>query len=182
MGLRIRAGDGSGTATLLDVQNSDGATTHFAVRKDYLVQNNLPMFPCRAWVTFNTLRNTNGAIDTSTTNRQIFGSGNVTSVSRGLSAANGAANLRFRVTFTEPMPNANYAVIGTATQYLNSNSTGSLVCLHTTANGTAGSGQGPGEGAPSNKTASSFDIIIVATATATTSGYDNHYVSLVVFG
>ena len=37
MGLRIRAGDGSGTATLLDVQSSDGATTHFAVRKDGVV-------------------------------------------------------------------------------------------------------------------------------------------------
>lgn len=34
MGLRIKAGDGSGTATLLDVQDSAGTTTHFAVRKN----------------------------------------------------------------------------------------------------------------------------------------------------
>lgn len=34
MGLRIRAGDGSGSATLLDVLSTDESTTHFAVRKD----------------------------------------------------------------------------------------------------------------------------------------------------
>jgi hypothetical protein len=39
MGLRIKAGDGSGNATLLDVQNSTGTTTHFAVRKDGMTLN-----------------------------------------------------------------------------------------------------------------------------------------------
>lgn len=34
MGLRIRAGDGSGTATLFDVQDSTSTTTHFVVKKN----------------------------------------------------------------------------------------------------------------------------------------------------
>jgi hypothetical protein len=39
LGLRIRAGDGTGSATLLDIQDSLGAVTHFAVRKDGMTLN-----------------------------------------------------------------------------------------------------------------------------------------------
>lgn len=39
LGLRIRAGDGTGSATLLDIQDSPGTVTHFAVRKDGMTLN-----------------------------------------------------------------------------------------------------------------------------------------------
>ena len=74
------------------------------------------------------------------------------------------------------MPNANYAVTGMATQYVNGNSTGCLLLLHTDASGN------PGEGAPSNKTTTSFDVILANSNIQTSVGYDNHYVSVVVFG
>lgn len=138
---------------------------------------NAPIYGARAWVTFNTARNVSGTLDTTSTNRQIFGSGNVASVQRVGEGdlSSGTANLRFRVTFTTPMPNANYAVTGMATQYQNTNPTGAFLLLHTTSNT-------PGEGAPSNKTTTSFDVILASSSAATTAGFDNHYVSVVVFG
>jgi len=179
MGLRIRAGDGSGTSTLLDVQSSDGAITHFAVRKDHLVQNNLPMFAVRAWVTFNGFRNTAGTIDATASNREILAGGNIASVQRMVAGGGGGvgtANLRYRVTFTTAMPDANYAVIGIPTKYSNTNGTGNGLCFHTT------SATSSGENVPSNKSATSFDIMLANTAAPNNSlGYDNACVCLVVF-
>jgi len=134
-----------------------------------------PLYGARAWVTFNTAKNTSGVASTTATDRLIFGSGNVASVQRVLAQGNDTANLRFRVTFTVPMPNENYAVTGMATQYVNGNSTACNLLLHTTATTV-------GTGAPSNKTTTSFDIILANFVTANANGFDNHYVNIVVFG
>lgn len=164
-------------ATSLDVVGTIKSDTALTLGTSTLSapSGTAPMFAARAWVTFNTLKNTSGTVDTTATNRQIFGSGNVASVQRVISGGNGTGNLRYRVTFTTAMPDANYAVTGMATQYVNGNSTGCLILLHTNATTV-------GDGAPSNKTTSSFDIILANSASATTAGYDNHYVSVVVFG
>jgi len=137
-----------------------------------------PVFGARAWVTFNTLQNSNNADDTTPTNRRIYGSGNVSSVRRMVSGPNGTANLRFKITFTTAMPNANYAVTGMATQYQNTNSTGNILVLHTSTN------DAPGTNVPTHKTVDSFDIILANSSNpaANNAGYDNNYVSVVVFG
>ena len=63
----------------------------------------LPVFQCRAWVNFDGTRDTTGALSTANTNRFIRASGNVASVLR-----NGTGD--YTITFTTPMPDANYAV------------------------------------------------------------------------
>ena len=133
-----------------------------------------PAYVARAWVTFNTVKNTSGAVDNTATNRLIFGSGNVASVQRMVSGVNPAPNQRFRITFTIPMPNANYAVLGTGTKYTYSNGVASIVALHTDSDNLYDG--------PSNKTTTSVDVCLVNGQAATTNNYDNQYVSILVFG
>jgi hypothetical protein len=66
-----------------------------------------PSYACRAWVNFDGTRDTTGAVSTANTNRLIRSSGNVTSVLR-----NAAGD--YTVTFTTPMSDANYSVVGTS--------------------------------------------------------------------
>jgi hypothetical protein len=65
-----------------------------------------PAYACRAWVNFDGTRDSSGAVSTANTNRFIRASGNVTSVLR-----NAAGN--YTITFTTPMSDGDYAVIGT---------------------------------------------------------------------
>ena len=66
-----------------------------------------PIFGARAWVNFDASRDASGASNTSNTNRFIGASGNVSSV---LKTGIG----KFTVTMTTALPDANYAVVGTA--------------------------------------------------------------------
>lgn len=62
-----------------------------------------PVFGCRAWVNFDGLRDSTGALSTANTARLIRASGNVTSVVR-----NGTGD--FTVNFATSLPDGNYAV------------------------------------------------------------------------
>jgi hypothetical protein len=63
-----------------------------------------PIYGCRAWVNFDATRDSSGATNALNTNRFIRSSGNVTSVKKDSTG-------RYRVTFTTPMLDANYAAI-----------------------------------------------------------------------
>lgn len=69
----------------------------------------LAAFQCRAWVNFDASRDSSGATNSSNTNRFIRASGNVTSVLK-----NGTGD--YTITFTNAMPDANYAVQGTVAE------------------------------------------------------------------
>ena len=64
-----------------------------------------PIYACRAWVHFDGTKDTSGSASTANTNRLINGSGNVASVLR-----NGTG--KYTITFTTPMPDVNYSIIG----------------------------------------------------------------------
>jgi hypothetical protein len=66
-----------------------------------------PLYGVRAWVNFDTTRNSAGGSDTADTNRFIRQSGNVSTVEK---TATGV----FRITFTTSLVDANYAVVGFA--------------------------------------------------------------------
>jgi hypothetical protein len=66
-----------------------------------------PVYGCRAWVNFDTTRDSSGASNTNNTNRFIRAGGNVTSVLK-----NGAGD--YTITFTTAMPDTNYAAVGSA--------------------------------------------------------------------
>ena len=66
-----------------------------------------PSFGVRAWVNVDGTRNESGVVDTANTNRFIRGSGNVASFLRNTAGI-------YTLTFTTPMLNANYAVIGSS--------------------------------------------------------------------
>jgi hypothetical protein len=67
-----------------------------------------PAYACRAWVNFDGTRDSSGAVSTANTNRFIRSSGNVTSVLR-----NSVGD--YTITFTTPMSDANYSIIGMTT-------------------------------------------------------------------
>ena len=73
-----------------------------AAKLDGAQTGSAPIYGCRAWVNFDGTKDTTGAASTANTNRLIRGSGNVSSVLR-----NGAGD--YTITFTTPMPDANYA-------------------------------------------------------------------------
>ena len=83
------------------IGNADTATKFAATT------GTAPVFGVRAWVNFDSLRDTTGALSTANTNRLIRGSGNVSSVLRNSSGD-------YTITFTLPMPSANYTMNGTA--------------------------------------------------------------------
>lgn len=64
-----------------------------------------PIFGVRAWVRFDGKKNSSGGSDILNTNRLILGSGNVSSVLKN-------ATGDYTVTFTTPMPSANYVAAG----------------------------------------------------------------------
>jgi hypothetical protein len=64
-----------------------------------------PIFGVRAWVNFDLTRNASGGSDTANTNRFIYASGNVTSVTK-------LATGSFQVNFTTALPDADYAYSG----------------------------------------------------------------------
>jgi len=64
-----------------------------------------PIFGVRAWVRFNGNKNSSGVTDASNTDRQILGSGNVTSVTK-VSAG------RYTIDFDVDLPSANYTMTG----------------------------------------------------------------------
>lgn len=64
-----------------------------------------PYYFCRAWVNFDGTRDTTNAVSTANTNRLLKGFGNVSSVLRNAVGV-------YTITFTTPMSDANYAVIG----------------------------------------------------------------------
>lgn len=64
-----------------------------------------PVFGARAWVNFDGTRDSSGAVSTANTNRLIRGSGNVSAVLR-----NGTGD--YSLFFTDPMPDANYCIVG----------------------------------------------------------------------
>ena len=70
-----------------------------------------PVYGARAWVSFNGRNNTSDVLDLSNTDRFIYGnglgSGNVSNVLRT------GAGL-YTVNFSTPMPDVNYAMVGTA--------------------------------------------------------------------
>jgi len=76
-----------------------------AAKLDGAQTGTAPIYGARAWVRFNGNNNTSGTPDASNTNRQVLGSGNVTSVLK-----NGTGD--YTVTFTTALPSANYVGIG----------------------------------------------------------------------
>jgi hypothetical protein len=93
-------GDASITAAKINGVAKDGSGADLSV-------GTAPVFGCRAWVNFDTTRDSSGASNTSNTNRFIRAGGNVTSVLK-----NGAGD--YTITFTTAMPDANYTVVGSA--------------------------------------------------------------------
>jgi hypothetical protein len=63
-----------------------------------------PLFMARAFVSFDSTRNSSGGTDSLNTARFIYGSKNVTSVTK-------VASGQFRVVITTAMPDANYCVV-----------------------------------------------------------------------
>jgi hypothetical protein len=94
--------DDSVTNAKLSLAANDGE-----IKKAINADNDPPIYACRAWVNFNGTRDTTNTASTANTNRLIRASGNVASVLR-----NGQGD--YTITFTTPMPNANYVVTGTA--------------------------------------------------------------------
>jgi hypothetical protein len=76
-----------------------------AAKLDGAQTGTAPIFGARAWVRFNGNNNTSGTADASNTNRQILGSGNVSSVLKN-------ATGDYTVTFTTALPSANYVAVG----------------------------------------------------------------------
>ena len=74
-----------------------------------------PIFGCRAWVVFDMTRNASGGSDTLNTNRFIYSSGNVDSVTK-------IDTGRFQVNFTTAMPDANYMYFGSGRSNTGDNS------------------------------------------------------------
>lgn len=74
-----------------------------------------PIFGCRAWVVFDMTRNESSGSDTLNTNRFIYSSGNVDSVTK-------IDTGRFQVNFTTAMPNANYMYFGSGRSNTGDNS------------------------------------------------------------
>lgn len=89
--------------------NADTATASTTATKLSTTTGDAPTYACRAWVNFDGTKDTTGATSTANTNRLIRGSGNVSSVLR-----NAAGD--YTINFTDPLPNANYCVIGMASQ------------------------------------------------------------------
>lgn len=89
-------------STVTTAKINNAAVT--AAKLDGAQTGSAPIYGCRAWVNFNGSADTTGATSTANTNRLIRASGNVTSVLR-----NGAGD--YTVTFSTPMPDANYAAI-----------------------------------------------------------------------
>ena len=69
-----------------------------------LLQDGMPTFACRAWVSVDCTKDTTGAVSEANTNRLIRGSGNVTSV---LKTSVG----EYTVNFTTAMPDTNYVMV-----------------------------------------------------------------------
>ena len=67
-----------------------------------------PIFGARAWVVFDLTRNASGGSDTANTNRFIYASGNVSSVTKTNTG-------EFDVNFTTALPSVNYAYSGSGT-------------------------------------------------------------------
>ena len=104
-GVTTSTGSGAnvlGTSPTLTTPTIDSA--QFAT-----VSGTAPIYGMRAWVNFDGTKDTTGATSTANTNRLIRASGNVTSVLR-----NGTGD--YTITFTTAMPDANYAITGTASR------------------------------------------------------------------
>lgn len=73
-----------------------------------------PVYGIRAWIAFDGTRDSTGATNTNNTARFIYASGNITSVV--LLAGNQVSydGYNAQVTFTIPMPDANYAVVSSS--------------------------------------------------------------------
>jgi hypothetical protein len=78
-----------------------------AAKLDGAQSGSAPIFGARAWVAFDATRNASGAADASATNRFIYSSGNVSSVSRTTTGTH-------TVNFSTPFPNTNYAFLFSA--------------------------------------------------------------------
>ena len=96
----VNYANSAGSATTASTV-SNGAIT--AAKLDGAQSGTAPIYGVRAWVNFDASRDSSGNVNSSNTNRLIRSSGNVTSV---LKTATG----KFTITFTTPMPDANYAV------------------------------------------------------------------------
>ena len=84
-----------------EIIDSSGKVTATAMNSS----GDAPVYACRAWVNFDGTKDTSGASSTDTTNRLIRASGNVASVLR-----NGTGD--YTITFTTPMPHANFVASG----------------------------------------------------------------------
>ena len=96
----VNYANSAGSATTASTV-SNGAIT--AAKLDGAQSGTAPIYGVRAWVNFDASRDSSGNVNSSNTNRLIRSSGNVTSVSK-------TATGKFTITFTTPMPDANYAV------------------------------------------------------------------------
>ena len=77
------------------------------IKKALNADNAAPIFACRAWVNFDAGKDSTGASNLSNTNRFIRASGNVSTVLK-----NGTGD--YTISFTTAMPDAGYAITGTA--------------------------------------------------------------------
>lgn len=115
-----------GAITTVKIEDSSSTTTGVTTAK--IADGNItapklsggqigsaPIFGCRAWVVFDMTRNASGGFDTLNTNRFIYSSGNVGSVTK-------IDTGRFQVNFTTAMPNANYMYFGSGRSNTGDNS------------------------------------------------------------
>lgn len=103
-------------SALLDIANT-GAVLNQALSQITKLFENLsqgaPFYACRAWVNFDGTKDDSGAVSTANTNRLIRGSGNVASVLR-------TATGNYTLTLATALPDANYALVGFASNNDNS--------------------------------------------------------------
>jgi len=79
-----------------------------AAKLDGAQTGTAPIYGIRAWVVFDLTRNASGGSDTANTNRFIYASGNVSSVTKTNTG-------EFNVNFTTALPSVNYAYSGSGT-------------------------------------------------------------------
>jgi hypothetical protein len=96
------------------------------IKKAINADNSPPIYACRAWVNFNGNRNAaNTGASTNGANVLIRESGNVASVLKNVAG-------NYTITFTTPMPDANYCVTGIASSNIGAEPNSVMVAMATT--------------------------------------------------
>lgn len=134
-----------------------------------------PLFGARAWVVFETNKNTAGTAENplTTTDRFIQASGNVSSVTRDSVGV-------YKITFAQPMPDTNYIIIATSATNFNN-----ITNVAQTPSGSVGTSSGYSDSInplqPYSKTTTSCYIVVGSSSTGTKSDSYASPVSAIIF-